>query len=75
VALTDGSIVDVYAHSVTGLTGPEDVRDYFFESLMDIAPELQERFDVTGRTPSDPRRVIVTVARFPRAAVHEVRSH
>jgi hypothetical protein len=74
VTLTDGSVVDVYADSVTGLSGPEDTRDYVFGSLMDVSPELQNEFEVTAGTPSDPRRVEVMVARFPRATVRNVSS-
>jgi len=74
VTLRDRSAVVVWADSVEGLSGPDDSRDYRFENLMDIAPERQPDFEVEGRTPSDPRRVLVTVAVFPRAAVLDVRS-
>jgi hypothetical protein len=74
VTLTDGSVIHVYADAVTGLSGPDDTRDYVFGSLMDISPELQDDFEVTARTPSDPARVEVMVARFPRAAVRDVSS-
>ena len=74
VVLQDGSEVIVWADSVTGLSGDDDVRDYGFHCLMDIDPDLQEGFEVTGRTPSNPRRVIVEVAQFPRAAVRDVSS-
>ena len=73
VVLNDGSTVDVWADSATGLSGPEDERDYLFECLMDIDPDVQSEFDVTARTPSNPKRVLVLVARFPRAAVLKVR--
>jgi hypothetical protein len=74
VTLLDGSVVDVYADSVTGLSGPDDTRDYVFDTLMDVSPELQVEFEVTARTPSDPQRVEVMVARFPRATVRDVSS-
>lgn len=74
VTLIDGSIVDVFADAVTGLSGPDDSRDYVFGSLMDVSPDLQGDFEVTARAPSDPQRVEVMVARFPRAAVREVSS-
>jgi hypothetical protein len=69
VTLTDGSVVDVWAHSVEGLAGPEDQRDYRFCVLMDISPQDQPGFDVVARAPADPNRVDVTVARFPRLSV------
>jgi hypothetical protein len=43
-----------------------------FGNLMDIRPEDQKGFDVTARTPANPSRVMVTVARFPRASVVRV---
>jgi hypothetical protein len=39
---------------------------------MDIDKTEQAEFEVIGRAPSNPRRVIVIVGRFPRAAVREV---
>ena len=74
VLLNDGSRVDVWADSVTGLSGDDDPRDYEFGCLMDVDPELQDQFMVTARTPSNPSRVEVQVARFPRAAVQDVYS-
>jgi hypothetical protein len=74
VVLTDGSCMDLWADSATGLSGPEDRRDYVFGCLMDIEPDLQDQFEVTARTPSNPRRVEVEVARFSRTAVLDVRS-
>jgi hypothetical protein len=62
----------VWADSVEGLSGPEDERDYLFSALMDIARGDQGSFAVTGRTPANPARVIVTVARFPRSAVTKI---
>jgi hypothetical protein len=72
VRLLDGSEVQVWAHSVEGLAGDEDTRDYKFENLMDIAVEEQGEFDIGGRTPSNPERVLVTVAIFPRSAVKDI---
>jgi hypothetical protein len=72
VTLNDGSEVEVWSHSVEGLSGPEDDRDYVFGVLMDIEPELQEEFEVTARTPANPRRVEVAVARFPRVSVQVI---
>jgi hypothetical protein len=75
VVLLDGSVVEVWADAVEGLAGPEDQRDYSFGCLMDIDPALQGEFEVTARTPSNPRRVEVLVARFPRATVRDIHSH
>jgi hypothetical protein len=72
VTLTDGSTVDVWADSVQGLSGPEDQRDYHFLNLMDIAPDEQGSFEIVGRAPAVPTRVLVTVARFPRRSVMQV---
>lgn len=72
VELHDGSTVEVWADAVTGLAGPDDDRDYVFGVLMDVDPDQQPFFDVTARTPTNPRRVEVTVARFPRRAVVSV---
>lgn len=72
MTLLDGSVVDVYADSVTGLSSPDDTRDYVFGTLMDVSPELQVEFEVTARTPSDPQHV--EVMGFPRATVRDVSS-
>jgi hypothetical protein len=64
----------VWADSVEGLAGPEDQRDYRFCCLMDVARERQAGFDVVGETVPPSDRVIVTVARFPRASVLKVQS-
>ena len=50
------------------------MRDYVVDCLMDVDPDRQDGFEVTGRTPSNPRRVMVDVAHFPRAAVPDVYS-
>lgn len=74
VLLQDGSVVDVWADSAEGLAGPDDLRDYHFGNLMEVAEPAQVDFDVVATTPSDPQRVVVTVAQFPRSAVREVLS-
>jgi hypothetical protein len=66
-------VVDIWADSVEGLSGPEDQRDYHFGNLMEIAPDKQSGFEIAARTPERPGRVLVTVARFPRASVTRVR--
>ena len=70
--MADGAVVDVWADSVEGLSGPEDRRDYLLSNLMDIAPTDQRAFAITSTTPVNPSRVLVTVARFPRSSVHHV---
>ena len=72
VTLADGSVVDVWADSVEGLSGTEDQRDYMFGNLMDIAPADQHDFDITATTPANPSRVVVAVARFPRSSVRHI---
>ncbi len=62
-------MVDVWADSVTGLSGPDDKRDFEFGCLMDIDPDIQHAFQVSARAPTNPSRVEVLVARFPRASV------
>lgn len=74
VELHDGSTVEVWADSVTGLHGSDDDRDYVFGVLMDVDADQQPFFEVTARTPSNPRRVEVAVARFPRRAVVSILS-
>jgi hypothetical protein len=72
VLLIDGSVVDVWADSLTGTSGPDDDRDYAFGRLTDIDPSMQGDFEITARTPSNPKRVEVLVVRFPRASVREI---
>lgn len=74
VTLTDGFVVDVWADSVEGPSGPEDQRDYHFANLMDIAPDKQSGFEIVGRTPATADRVLVTVARFPRGSVARIQT-
>jgi len=72
IHLRDGGAVTVWADAAEGLAGPEDERDYRFVNLMDVSPEDQPLFDIHGRTPTDPERVIVTVALIPRSVVSHV---
>src|SRR5271170_6707536 len=74
LTLNDGSEVEIWAHSVDGLSDPGDNRDYLFGALMDVEPDLQGEFEVTARTPSNPRRVEVAVARFPRSSFQDILS-
>ena len=72
VLLKDGSVVDVWADSLAGNSDADDGRDYEFGCLMDIDPSVQGEFEIAARTPSNPRRVVAVVARFPRASVQEI---
>jgi hypothetical protein len=71
VTLIDGLVVDVWADSVQG-SRPEDQGDYHFGNLMDISPDEQSSFEIVGRAPAAPDRVLVTVARFPRRSVTRI---
>jgi len=73
VTLVDGSQVDVWADSVTGLSEKTAHDEYLvFGVLMDIDVDLQGQFEVTARPPVPGRRVEVAVARFPRSCVRDV---
>jgi len=62
VVLTDGSTIGVWS----GCYGEADGY-YTFEILADAAPEEQADDDlvIAGRTPSNPERILLTVARIP----------
>jgi hypothetical protein len=61
-------VIEVWADSV----GEED--GYFvFSVLVDATKQEQELLDVTGHTPTNPDRVIITVARFPTQAIDNPR--
>jgi len=62
-------VVEVWADSVSEQDGC-----FVFSTLVDATPDEQALLDITGRTPSNPARVIATVARFPVAAVDDWRS-
>lgn len=72
LTLQDGSVVMIWADSAEGMAGPEDTRDYTFATLMDVDVDDQADFEILGRTPTNPRRVLVAVARIPRSAVRSV---
>ncbi|MCW2786959.1 MAG: hypothetical protein JWP74_3476 [Marmoricola sp.] len=73
VVLNDGSVVSVWADSAEGLAGEDDLLDHRFCKLLDVPFEHQHHFEIVGRTPINPERIIVTVAVFPRTSVREVR--
>lgn len=67
VLLTDGSELTIWA---TAFSREDDV--YEFDELIDASPDEQAWLDITGRTPSNPKRVIVVVARIPAGIVAKV---
>jgi hypothetical protein len=73
VTLLDGSQIDVWADSVTGLTEKTAHQEHIvFGVLMDIDIDVQDQFEVTARAPNRNRRVEVAVVRFPRHCVRQV---
>jgi hypothetical protein len=72
ITLTDGSDVYLWAWAYSGRDDPS--ADYVFSSLMDVDVDEQADYEIDARTPSNPRRVSVVVARFPRAAVADINS-
>jgi hypothetical protein len=69
----DGSVLEVWADGVQGLDGAGP--NLVFDCLMDVEPVDQQQVDINCRTPSNPKRVCVVVAKLPRAIVREVRSN
>ena len=65
----NGEVIEVWADSVS-----EEDGYFVFSILVDATPEEQADVDVTGRTPTNPKRVIMTVARFPAATIDDPRS-
>lgn len=46
---------------------------YEFTVLADAEASEQQQLEIVGRTPSNPRRVLVTVARVPQEIVTSIR--
>jgi hypothetical protein len=67
LTLTTGSEIELLADAYSESEG-----FYEFSSLIDTDVEPSAGIRVTGRTPSNPRRMIVTVARLPVAEVSEI---
>ena len=66
VRLVDASVVELWAD------GFSEEGDYVvFSVLADASEEERRDLEITGRTPSRPERVIITVARFPIEALAE----
>jgi hypothetical protein len=66
VELIDGTVVEVWADGFS-----RDGEHYTFSSLFDLenGEELPADALVVGEAPSNPARVAVAVARFPKAGV------
>jgi hypothetical protein len=45
---------------------------YDFGVLIDVEGHAPETLMITNRTPSDPARMLISLARFPSDAVHEI---
>jgi hypothetical protein len=71
VRLTSGADVIVWADAYSQ-EGPE----YVFGSLVDATAEEQQYdgLQVTARTPANPQRVEIAVARIPKAVVARISS-
>ena len=69
VTITDGSVIRVWADSYQVLDG-----HYDFGVLVDTGGHPPARSRITARTPGDADRVVMSVARFPTAAVADVKS-
>lgn len=67
VTLRCGTVVELWADGYSIEAGT-----YVFSLLVRASPEDQAELDVTARTPSDPDRVGVAVARISLAAVQEL---
>jgi hypothetical protein len=65
--IADGSVGTIWA---TGFS--IEAEEYVFAGLMDASPEEQADVDILGRTPTNPLRVDVMVARLPLALVDSV---
>lgn len=75
VTLVDGAVVEIWAHSVAGLSEQDNGRDYVFGCLMDIRVADQEQFEISATAPPKrPERVEVVVARVPKPSVADILS-
>ena len=69
LTMRDGTSIQIWADSY----GEEDGA-YVFGVLANVPQPEQERLDINARTPSDPERVVVTLARIPSELVEMIRS-
>ncbi len=67
VMLMDGRTAEVWADGYQEVDG-----FYIFGVLAEADEEEQRHLLITGRTPTDPKRVIVGLSRFPVEAVADV---
>jgi len=67
VTITGGRVVEVWADGYQEIDGA-----YVFGVLVDAEPDEIEHLLVTGRTPSDPTRAIIGLARFPVELVEDI---
>jgi len=73
VTLADGSQVDVWADTATGLTEKTAHHEQIvFGILVDVDVDFQGQYEITARGLAPGRRVEVAVARFPRNSVQDV---
>lgn len=68
VTLLDEQAVEVWAD------GYQELEDnYVFGVLVDVDEDQQKGLMILGTTPSNPKRVMVGLSRFPRNAVVKIR--
>lgn len=68
LSLVGGQTLEIWADAYSETEGW-----YEFCVLADAEEVEQSGLEITGRTPSNPRRVIVTVARVPQELVSSIR--
>ena len=69
VRLHSGHTVQVWADGYT-----EEADSFVFSALVDATETEQANLDITARTPSNPERVIIVIARFPTDSVDSILS-
>jgi hypothetical protein len=67
ITLNDGTVLRVWADGFQEIDG-----NYDFGLLIEADGDLPDTADITNRTPSDPKRVVVSVARLPMQAVRDI---
>jgi len=68
ITLLEGSNIEVWADGYQEIDGK-----YVFGVLADVDEHAQADLLITGRTPTNPKRVIVGLSRFPVEAVRQIR--
>ncbi len=69
LTLRDGESIEIWADSYEEQGG-----SYVFGVLANVAEDARSRLDISASTPSDPDRVVVTLARIPTDLVEVIRS-